>query len=132
MYSMDSERLYDVYMAAMGIYMVVLLIISLIMIVSLWFIFRKAGRPGWASIVPFYNNYVLYDITWGQVWMSLLLLIPVANSVIQIITSVKLCNAFGKGGGFIVGMIFLPVVFYPILAFDSSAYIGVDGASVSE
>ena len=41
MYSMDSERLYDVYMAAMGIYMVVLLIISLIMIVSLWFIFRK-------------------------------------------------------------------------------------------
>ena len=39
----------------------------------------------------------------------------------------KLAKAFGKSGGFAVGLIFLPYVFYPILAFDGSVYQGVPG-----
>jgi hypothetical protein len=33
-------------------------------------------------------------------------------------------SAFGKGVGFAIGMIFLPFIFWPILAFGSSQYQG--------
>jgi len=101
------------------------LAIAVLSIVALWKIFEKAGEPGWAAIIPFYNLYVLFKITWGSGWKFLLLLIPIANIVIVIITLVKLAKAFGKSGGFAVGLIFLSVIFYCILAFDSSTYIGV-------
>lgn len=39
----------------------------LLSIAGLWAIFRKAGEPGWAAIIPFYNVYILYKITWGKV-----------------------------------------------------------------
>lgn len=99
--------------------------VAVLSIVALWKIFDKAGEPGWAAIIPFYNLYVLFKITWGSGWKFLLLLIPIANFVIAIITMVKLAKAFGKSGGFAVGLIFLSVIFYCILAFDSSTYIGV-------
>lgn len=35
---------------------------SILIIVSLWKIFKKAGKPGWASIVPIYNMIVLLEI----------------------------------------------------------------------
>ena len=87
-----------------------------------WRIYKKAGEPGWASIVPFYNLYVLFKITWGNGWLFLLMLIPVVNFVIWIITMVKLAQVFGKGTGFAVGLVFLEIIFSAILAFDSSVY----------
>lgn len=45
-------------------------------IVACWLLFKKAGKPGWASIVPFYNVYTLFEITWGSGWRFLMLLDP--------------------------------------------------------
>ena len=101
------------------------LALGVLAIVALWKIFVKAGEPGWAAIIPFYNLYVLFKITWGNGWKFLFLLIPIANIVFAIITMVKLAKAFGKSGGFAVGLIFLSVIFYCILAFDQSQYLGV-------
>ena len=106
---------------------IVSLALGVLMIVALWVIFRKAGKPGWAAIVPFYNQYVQFEITWGSGWRFLMLLIPLYNIILGIQTQVKLAKAFGKGGGFAVGLIFLPYVFYPILAFGGAAYQGVSG-----
>ncbi len=104
------------------------LLLSALLIVSLWFLFQKAKEPGWAAIVPFYNLYVLFKITWGNGWMFLLMLIPIANFVIMIITYVKLAKAFGKGGGFACGLIFLGIVFMPIMAFSKEiVYVGIPG-----
>ena len=103
------------------------LALSVLLIVAMWVLFKKAGKPGWASIVPFYNIYVLYEITWGSGWRFLMLLIPFYNIILGIQTQVKLAKAFGKGGGFAVGLIFLPYVFNPILAFSDAAYLGVPG-----
>ena len=97
------------------------LAISVLLIVAMWKIFQKAGKPGWAAIVP------LYEITWGSGWRFLMLLIPFYNIILAIQTQVKLARAFGKSGGFAVGLIFLPYVFQPILGFDGSAYLGVPG-----
>ena len=101
------------------------LAVSVLAIIAMWKIFEKAGEPGWAAIIPFYNLYVLFKITWGNGWKFLLLLIPIANIVFYIITMVKLAKAFGKSGGFAVGLVFLSVIFYCILAFDQSQYLGV-------
>ncbi|MEN6636937.1 MAG: DUF5684 domain-containing protein [Clostridiaceae bacterium] len=100
------------------------LALAVLAIVAMWKIFEKAGKPGWAAIIPFYNIYVLFEITWGNGWKFLFLLIPIANIVFAIITMVKLAKAFGKSGGFAVGLIFLSVIFYCILAFDQSQYLG--------
>lgn len=120
--------MYDSYestiMAAMGIYVVVILAIAVFAIVCMWKIFTKAGQPGWASIIPFYNYYVLFDIAWGNGLLFLLMLIPVANFVIMIILWVKLSQSFGYSAAFAIGLLFLPIIFLPILAFGSSRYIG--------
>ena len=101
------------------------LALAVLGIVAMWKIFEKAGEPGWAAIIPFYNLYVLFKITWGNGWKFLFLLIPIANIVFAIITMVTLAKAFGKSGGFAVGLIFLSIIFYCILAFDQSQYLGV-------
>lgn len=106
-------------------YVLALLLVAALMIVAMWWIFAKAGEAGWKAVVPFYNTYILYKITWGNGLYFLLLLIPCVNIVIQIITSVKLAKVFGKGIGFTLGLIFLGPVFQLILAFDSSEYQGV-------
>lgn len=107
------------------------IILGILGIVAMWLIFQKAGEPGWASIVPFYNMYVLYKITWGDGWKFLLLLIPFVDIVIAIITLVKLAEAFGKDGGFAVGLIFLTFIFELILAFGSAKYVGVPGKTAA-
>ncbi len=120
--------MYDSYestiMAAMGIYVVVILAIAVFAIVCMWKIFTKAGQPGWASIIPFYNYYVLFEIAWGNGLLFLLMLIPVANFVIMIILWVKLSQSFGYSAAFAIGLLFLPIIFLPILAFGSNRYIG--------
>jgi hypothetical protein len=105
--------------------MILWLAFVVLAIVAMWKIFEKAGEPGWAAIIPVYNVYVLFKITWGNGWKFLFLLIPIANIVFAIITMVKLAKAFGKSGGFAVGLIFLSIIFYCILAFDQSQYLGV-------
>lgn len=114
------------HMSAGGVFFSLLL--AALMFASLWIIFQKAGEEGWAAIVPLYNAYKLFKITWGNGWMFLLMLIPIANIVIGIITYVKLAKAFGKGGGWACGLIFLPYIFMPITAFSKEIqYVGVPG-----
>ncbi|MBE6834630.1 MAG: signal peptidase I [Ruminococcaceae bacterium] len=112
-------------------YLIVGLAVCIFSIVVMWKIFAKAGKPGWAAIIPFYNLYILFEITWGKGIMFLTLLIPIANFVILLITYVKLAKAFGKGGGFAVGLIFCSIIFLPILAFGSAQYIGPNGESAA-
>ena len=106
-------------------YIVISILIAVITIVALWKIFTKAGQPGWAAIIPFYDLYILYKITWGNGWYFLLTLIPCANIAIYIITLVKLAKVFGKGAGFACGLIFLEPIFLCILAFGDAQYQGI-------
>ena len=125
---------YDVISALVGltglavIWVIALLLIAL-MIVAMWILFKKAGKPGWAAVVPFYDQYTLYEITWGNGWRFLLLLIPIYNIVLAILTYIRLAKAFGKDEGYAVGLVFLPQVFVPMLAFGSAAYHGVPGVT---
>jgi uncharacterized membrane protein YoaK (UPF0700 family) len=88
----------------------------------MWKLFVKAGEPGWASIIPIYNAIVMLKIAGKPLWWFLLYLIPIVNIVIAIIVTVALAKNFGKDVGFAVGLILLPIIFYPILAFGSAQY----------
>ena len=96
-------------------------------IITLWKVFAKAGEPGWACLVPFYNGVVMCKVGGKPGWWFVLLLLPVVNIVVSILVSLGVAERFGKGGGFGVGLILLPFIFYPILAFGSSQYIGPKG-----
>ena len=110
--------------AFLGTYSIIILAICIVMIVANWKIFTKAGERGWASIVPFYNMYVLFKIAFGNGWFFLLCLVPVVNAVIGIMLYFKLSKAFGHGVGFGFGLLFLTPIFFLILAFGSSEYEG--------
>ncbi len=101
--------------------------LTVLMIVAMWKIFKKAGEPGWAAIIPIYDVWVLFKITWGSGAYMFLMLIPIANIVFDIMTYVKLARVFGKSGGFAAGLILLEPIFLLILAFGSAQYIGIDG-----
>ena len=106
--------------------------IIVLMIVSGWKIYEKAGQPGWASIVPIYNIIVLLKIVGKPVWWIVLLFIPIVNIVVMIMIYNALSKAFGKGTGFTVGLILLGIVFYPMLAFGDAQYVGVNTASTPD
>ncbi len=105
-------------------YWFVALILYAITVVAMWKIFTKAGIAGWKSIVPLLNAYELYKIAMGNGWLFLLLLVPLVNIVIGIMLWVKLAKAFGHGGGFAAGLIFLNIIFILILGFEDSTYQG--------
>ena len=90
--------------------------------IALWGIFLKAGKRGWEAVIPFYNQYTLYQITWGNGWLFLLTLIPVGGFFVYIMTVFKLAKVFNKGTGFGFGLLFLPLIFTCLLAFGKSSY----------
>lgn len=105
-------------------YMLVMLAVAVVEIVAMWKLFTKAGKPGWASIIPIYNLIVLFQIAGMNPLMILLELIPIANIVVMIMLYVNLAKKFGKGGGFAAGLIFLNFIFMLILAFGDAQYEG--------
>ena len=55
------------------------------------------------------------------------MLIPFVNIIFAIWMTNLLSKSFGQNEGFTVGLILLPIIFYPILAFGSAKYGGPAG-----
>ncbi len=115
--------------AGMGIF---LFVIFAFLIVCRWKIYSKAGKPGWACIVPIYNIIVLLQIIKKPVWWIILLLIPFVNFIILLIIQIQLAKVFGKGVGFGLGLIFFGPIFLALLAFGSAEYQSDDAAAPAE
>jgi hypothetical protein len=108
--------------------MLIGLAVMVFLIASMWKVFTKAGKPGWAVIVPIYSTIVMLEIAGKPAWWLVLFFIPFVNFIMLIIVAVALANAFGKGAGFGLGLAFLGVIFYPILGFGSAQYVGTNPA----
>ena len=104
--------------------MLVYLALIILLLVSQWKTFAKAGQPGWACIVPIYNVIVLLQIAKKPIWWIILLFIPFVNIIIIILVNIAVAENFGKGAGFGLGLVFLPIIFFPILAFSDAKYYG--------
>lgn len=94
-----------------------------VVLAGMWKVFEKAGQPGWASLVPIYNSYVLVvEIAKMDIMWFVLLLVPCVGFVAVFVIAMKLAKKFGQGDGFGVGLALLSPVFIPILGFGSARY----------
>ena len=98
------------------------LALALLVVVSTWKVFEKAGEPGWASLIPIYNVYVMLKIGNNPGWYLVLLLVPVVNLFVTGKLFVDLARSFGKGIGWGLGLWILPFVFFPMLGFGGANY----------
>ena len=123
------------------------LIMMILHIIGVWNVFKKAGEPGWKSIIPFYNTYILYKISWNPMWFWLVLLggligagllsfatvtvcvilgalIELFTIIVRLVMYYRLCLAFGWGvGKYILTILFAPIMFM-VMGFGKSVYVG--------
>lgn len=117
--------------AAGAIGALIYLAVIVAIIVGFWKLFEKAGKPGWASIIPVYNWIVLLEIIGKPIWWIILFFIPCVNIIIFfIVVPLEVAKCFGKSVGFAIGLILLPFVFYPILGFSDARYVGPSAPAV--
>ena len=104
-------------------------VVGLILIIALWRVFSKAGRPGWWAIIPLVNTFQLVKIGGYGFGTFLLLLIPGVNVIVYIIVALGIAKNFGKSGAFgFVGLVLFSFIGYLILGFGSAQYVGEDKA----
>ena len=108
---------------------VISIAVMIFVIAGMWKAFVKAGQPGWASIVPFYNLWILIKIAKKPgIWM-LFCFIPLVGIVILILLSIEIARQFGKGTGFGWGLALLGFIFWPILGFGDAKYQNLPAAA---
>ncbi len=100
------------------------IIITILHYLSWWYIFKKAGRPAWEAIIPIYNYYVMLKIIGKPTWWLILLILPLVNIIFIFLICLQTATVFNKGMFFALGLFFFTPIFYLILAFDKSKYIG--------
>jgi hypothetical protein len=99
----------------------------LVMIIAQWKVFEKAGQPGWACIIPIYNIYIMTKIAGKPGIWTLLCLIPFINIIFIVWLYNMISKSFGHDEGFTVGLLLLSFIFWPILGFGKSKYLGPYG-----
>ena len=105
------------------------LALAVIFIIGCWKVFEKAGQPGWAVLIPFFNLYILLKIAGRPGWWLLLYCIPLVNIVIAIVVAIDIAAAFGQSTlfGFFLLFLFGGIGFL-ILGFGNYRYLGPPNA----
>ena len=95
------------------------------LVLGLLGLFPKAGYPRWAALVPGYNVYILVVgvARLSTLWF-VLILIPPLQIIAAILVNVEVARRFGRSESFGLGLTLLGFVFYPLLGFDRSEYLG--------
>ena len=115
----------------MAFFIILAIAVAVFIIAAEWKLFSKANQPGWAIFIPIYNILVLLKVDKMSWWNILLLLIPIVNIVITFMVYINIAKNYGKDAGFGVGMVFLPIIFIPVIAFGNAVYVDnrVEGAA---
>ena len=118
------------FLAGLMVYLAVVFVIFVISVIGMWKVFEKAGQPGWAAIIPIYNIYILNneiaktEATWFIVYVVGIFICGPAALLALIIINLEVAKKFGMGGGYGIGLSFLPFIFWPMLGFGSAQYQG--------
>ena len=110
--------------AAVGVVIfnwILTLVICAALIIGLWKVFVKAGKPGWYAIIPVYNMWALLELGDQQ---GFWILVPVANIIFYVKACLSINKKFAKPTWFAFLMIFLPEVAFIILGFSKDVYKG--------
>ena len=128
---------------------VVIVYVVLLPFIASWKLFKKVGIPGWKSLIPVYNSYLLFRIcgmsglciiplyTYNIIYACYekiekmpkeLLIVFIISTIfaiiVNIIKGIKLSKVFNKGKIFMIGLMILPEIFEIILGMGRSKYNG--------
>mgnify|MGYP004657977815 CR=1 FL=1 len=96
---------------------IISLIISVVMLISLIKIFKRNGKPGWGVIIPIYNFILMSEIAEVKSIYVILLFVPIANIYARYVIYKGIAKKYNKSSGYAVGMLLVPFIFFPMLAF---------------
>jgi hypothetical protein len=111
--------------SSVAMYIIVFVVSAAVLVFYLgayWKIYEKAGLNGWAAIVPFYNLWTYCRAAGRPGWWMFLLLVPIVNIVVWCVIQLDLARSFARSVGFGVGLIFLSVVFVPVLGYGPAVH----------
>ncbi|MDH3245238.1 MAG: signal peptidase I [Saprospiraceae bacterium] len=103
-----------------------LLILYVLVSVSLYKVFEKAGQPGWKALVPGLNFVVWAELVGRKKWHAAWLLFPIVNIFIFAALCIDLVRSFGQHTFWqsVVAVLLAPVAFFLIGFRDESTYEG--------
>ncbi len=99
-------------------------IVTVAVIAGWWKIFEKAGKPGWAILIPIYNFYIMTQICGKQWWWVILMLLFPINIIFIILIMLEFLKRFGQPLWHIILMIFIGFIYIPWLGFGPATYRG--------
>lgn len=126
-------------MLFLGVFFLIVGLLSIVIVASTWKLFTKSGVEGWKSLIPIYNQWVTIQIAFSNTknWLiiapvlsffsgftsqldfpSVGLLLLFAASIVNIYISYNFIRRFASQGMAVLAL-FFPVVIYPIVAFSS-------------
>lgn len=108
--------------AGSALFSIIYLAVVIFILAGIWKALVKAGKPGWAALIPIYNVIVLLQVAQKPLWWIILFFIPIANLIAVILVMLAIAQNFGKGAGFGLGLAFLGFIFWPILGFGDAQY----------
>ncbi|MGQ7344140.1 DUF5684 domain-containing protein [Streptococcus suis] len=123
----DETLLQGILIGIGGTALLFSLIWYILVAISNYLLFKKAGYAGWKSLIPFYNLYIQQCITFGyeKRWFILLLLIPLVGPLYGIYLVYSFGRSFGLSALQAVAYVFFTPIFNLYLAFnDGSRYQG--------
>lgn len=135
----NSGVLVDVFLGILIGLLGLVLICYILSIIGQWKVFKKAGKNGWEALIPIYNTYTLCQVVGVNPWWivitfvafiveafipALSILATLVTVYFGILIAVSTARSFGKSDGYAVGIYFFGFIFYLILGFGSSEYLG--------
>ena len=90
----------------------------------MWHVFKKARKNPWIALIPIVNFIILLEIAEKPKSWIIALFFPILNYVIYFMVYIELAKRFEKSTGFGVGMVLLPFIFLPMLAFGDAQFKG--------
>lgn len=124
----NMNELSPMAIAIIVFFSIIALALAITQLVGEWKTYKKAGRHGWAAIIPFYREWTMLEVGGQHGAYIFFMFIPFVGSIVflvfQIMALLEIAKRFGKDTGFGILSIFFPWITFPILGLSDAKYNG--------
>jgi hypothetical protein len=133
---MNYNYSYSLGGAGAAVMFLLMIAVYVVVVIGWWKTFVKAGQPGWAAIVPFYNLYIWVKIAGRPTWWFWVMLVGVLLGwipilgwiliigvwVMSLLLALDVAKNFGQGTGFGILLWLFSGIMYLVLGFGNYQY----------
>jgi hypothetical protein len=133
---MNTSYSYSIGGAGAAVMFLLMIAFYVLVVIGLWKTFIKAGHPGWAAIIPFYNIYIWVQIAGRPTWWFWVILVGallgwipiigwiliIAIWVMSLFLALDVAKNFGQGTGFGILLWLFSGIMYLVLGFGDYQY----------